>query len=185
MTRDGRSTSSPSSAVLGAAHVHPAAQPGRVGLMWLVRRCSRWPAIFVLLEAQFIAAIQVLVYAGAIMVLFLFVIMLLNLGRTATDLRGAGRRSPRRWSRRACWWSSWSRSGRTRRPGWPPRCACAACPSPRRRSPAAAPQATGQRGVVGAIAAPLFETYLVPFEITSVLLLAAMVGAVVLAKRRI
>ena len=37
-------------------------------------------AIYVLLDAQFIAAIQVLVYAGAIMVLFLFVIMLLNLG---------------------------------------------------------------------------------------------------------
>ena len=45
--------------------------------------------------------------------------------------------------------------------------------------------AAAERGVVGAIAAPLFETYLVPFEITSVLLLAAIVGAVVLAKRRI
>src|SRR3989304_2195146 len=50
-------------------------------------------AIFVLLDAQFIAALQVMVYAGAIMVLFLFVIMLLNLGRErATDMRGwAGR----------------------------------------------------------------------------------------------
>jgi NADH:ubiquinone oxidoreductase subunit 6 (subunit J) len=41
------------------------------------------------------------------------------------------------------------------------------------------------RGVVGAVAAPLFQVYLVPFEITSILLLAAIVGAVVLAKRRI
>jgi NADH-quinone oxidoreductase subunit J len=41
------------------------------------------------------------------------------------------------------------------------------------------------RGVVGALAAPLFQTYLVPFEITSILLLVAIVGAVVLAKRRI
>jgi NADH-quinone oxidoreductase subunit J len=41
------------------------------------------------------------------------------------------------------------------------------------------------RGVVGAVAAPLFQTYLVPFEITSILLLAAIVGAVVLAKRKI
>ena len=40
------------------------------------------------------------------------------------------------------------------------------------------------RGVVGAIAAPLFQVYLVPFEITSILLLAAIVGAVVLAKRK-
>ena len=42
-----------------------------------------------------------------------------------------------------------------------------------------------ERGVVGGVAVPLFQTYLVPFEITSVLLLAAIVGAVVLAKRRI
>ena len=42
-----------------------------------------------------------------------------------------------------------------------------------------------ERGVVGGVATPLFQTYLVPFEITSVLLLAAIVGAVVLAKRRI
>jgi NADH-quinone oxidoreductase subunit J len=41
------------------------------------------------------------------------------------------------------------------------------------------------RGVVGALAAPLFQIYLVPFEITSILLLAAIVGAVVLAKRKI
>jgi NADH:ubiquinone oxidoreductase subunit 6 (subunit J) len=46
-------------------------------------------------------------------------------------------------------------------------------------------QEAASRGVVGALAAPLFQTYLVPFEITSVLLLAALVGAVVLAKRRI
>jgi NADH-quinone oxidoreductase subunit J len=38
---------------------------------------------------------------------------------------------------------------------------------------------------VGSVAAPLFETYLIPFEIASVLLLAAIVGAVVLAKRKL
>ena len=42
-----------------------------------------------------------------------------------------------------------------------------------------------QQGMVGAVARPLFETYLVPFEITSLLLLAAIVGAVVLAKRKL
>ncbi len=46
-------------------------------------------------------------------------------------------------------------------------------------------QATAARGVVGGVAAPLFQTYLVPFEITSILLLAAIVGAVVLAKRKL
>src|SRR3712207_1248292 len=49
-------------------------------------------AMYVMLDAQFIGAIQVLVYAGAIMVVFLFVIMLLNLGRPAeiADVRGFG-----------------------------------------------------------------------------------------------
>jgi NADH-quinone oxidoreductase subunit J len=41
------------------------------------------------------------------------------------------------------------------------------------------------RGVIGGVAVPLFQIYLVPFEITSILLLAAIIGAVVLAKRRI
>jgi NADH:ubiquinone oxidoreductase subunit 6 (subunit J) len=48
-----------------------------------------------------------------------------------------------------------------------------------------AQMAAGRQGVVGAIAEPLFRTYLIPFEITSVLLLAAAVGAVVLAKRKL
>ena len=46
-------------------------------------------------------------------------------------------------------------------------------------------QDAAARGVVGALAAPLFQIYLVPFEITSILLLAAIVGAVVLAKRKL
>jgi len=41
------------------------------------------------------------------------------------------------------------------------------------------------RGVVGAVAAPLFQVYLIPFEITSILLLVAIIGAVVLAKRKV
>src|SRR5213083_2468077 len=57
--------------------------------LWLVVTLFALAAMFVLLDAQFIAALQVLVYAGAIMVLFLFVIMLLNLGRPGpTDLKG-------------------------------------------------------------------------------------------------
>src|SRR5207245_2026132 len=57
--------------------------------LWLVVTLFSLAALFVLLDAQFIAVLQVLVYAGAIMVLFLFVIMLLNLGRPGpTDLKG-------------------------------------------------------------------------------------------------
>ncbi|HZH39356.1 MAG TPA: NADH-quinone oxidoreductase subunit J, partial [Gemmatimonadales bacterium] len=51
--------------------------------LWLVVTMFALAALFVILDAQFIAVLQVLVYAGAVMVLFLFVIMLLNLGRGA------------------------------------------------------------------------------------------------------
>ncbi len=136
-------------------------------------------AIFVLLDAQFIAAIQVLVYAGAVMVLFLFVIMLLNLGHRTSDLRGAaaitamvvtvGLLAAELWLLRAY---------------TPDRLAAEVRAAATLGGAEAIRSASAERGVVGAVAAPLFETYLVPFEITSVLLLAAIVGAVVLAKRR-
>src|SRR5512145_1922091 len=57
-------------------------------VLWLTTTMLSLAAIYVLLGAEFVAAIQVLVYAGAVMVLFLFVIMLLNLGTTTSDLRG-------------------------------------------------------------------------------------------------
>src|SRR5438270_4159226 len=57
--------------------------------MWLVTTMFALAALYVMLDAQFIGAIQVLVYAGAIMVVFLFVIMLLNLGHGGVgDTRG-------------------------------------------------------------------------------------------------
>src|SRR5579863_8517822 len=58
--------------------------------LWLVVTMFCLAALFILLDAQFIGAIQVLIYAGAIMVVFLFVIMLLNLGhpRELVDSRG-------------------------------------------------------------------------------------------------
>src|SRR3954447_17631729 len=59
--------------------------------LWLVNTMFSLAGLYVLLDAQFIRAIQVLVYAGAIMVVFLFVIMLLNLGRAMEgDTRGLG-----------------------------------------------------------------------------------------------
>src|SRR5438128_5832919 len=61
--------------------------------LWLVVTLFSLAALFVLLDAQFIAVLQVLVYAGAIMMLLLYVIMLLNLGRRGPpDLKSpAGR----------------------------------------------------------------------------------------------
>ena len=52
-------------------------------------------------------------------------------------------------------------------------------------APGVLARTAAEQGMVPAVARPLFGTYLVPFEITSILLLAAMVGAVVLAKRKL
>jgi NADH-quinone oxidoreductase subunit J len=155
--------------------------------LWLVSTMFALAAIFVLLQAQFIAAIQVLVYAGAVMVLFLFVIMLLNLEAT-----------PREWHRLPAWLAGIALSllmGLTLlglRGYTPERMAREFSTMPGAVSPAlvfpessAVDSATAAYGVVGGIAQPLFQSYLVPFEITSVLLLAAAIGAVVLAKRKL
>src|SRR2546430_3408707 len=58
--------------------------------LWLVNAMFSLAALYVMLDAQFVGAVQVLVYAGAIMVVFLFVVMLLNLGQVsaAGDFRG-------------------------------------------------------------------------------------------------
>src|SRR5436189_2357662 len=60
--------------------------------LWLVNTLFCLAALYVMLDAQFIGAMQVLVYAGAIMVVFLFVIMLLNLGHPSelADARSLG-----------------------------------------------------------------------------------------------
>ena len=143
--------------------------------LWLVLTLFALAALFVILDAQFIAVLQVLVYAGAIMVLFLFVIMLLNLGRAGpSDRKGAIA-----WAVAAVLGAGLlvPLAGLARPGGGPP----AAIQLPE----GAMAQLQQQQGMVGAVARPLFETYLVPFEITSLLLLAAIVGAVVLAKRKL
>ena len=135
--------------------------------LWLVNTLFCIAALYIMLEAHFIGAIQVLVYAGAIMVVFLFVVMLLNLGHPSDvgDTRG---RAPRLAAGAvglillAELWVLWRQ------------------PQPQAAPPAPPPDA----GAVGAVAAPLFREYLLAFEVTSVLLLAAIVGAVVLARRR-
>src|SRR5690349_23704010 len=62
--------------------------------LWLVTTMFCLAALYIMLNAQFIGAIQVLVYAGAIMVVFLFVVMLLNLGHPSdvADIKGFGTR---------------------------------------------------------------------------------------------
>ncbi|MCZ6759513.1 MAG: NADH-quinone oxidoreductase subunit J [Gemmatimonadetes bacterium] len=141
--------------------------------LWLVQTLFALAAIYVLLDAQFIAALQILIYAGAIMVLFLFVIMLLNLGASGpSDMAG--------------------------RPGKVIAgllgilliVELIAVAKVLPHSLISLPEGTVEvmnetQGAVGMVAEPLFRGYLVPFEVTSVLLLAAVVGAVVLAKRSV
>jgi NADH-quinone oxidoreductase subunit J len=155
--------------------------------LWLVSTMFSLAGIYVLLNAQFIAAIQVLVYAGAVMVLFLFVIMLLNVGRGPSDLRGAPVRFVAMLIGGALlaqlfFLSRVTPAGLAVLAG-----SAAGAGSPMDVFPGgrAAASAPAAQGVVGAIAEPLFRSYLVPFEITSILLLAAAVGAVVLAKRKL
>jgi len=128
---------------------------------------------YILLDAQFIAVLQVLVYAGAIMVLFLFVIMLLNMGRQAgSDVKG--------WIGRV---AAVALGGALIVQLVP---LSALAPPDQIRQPVGALAASAaEKGAVGLVAGPLFSAYLVPFEITSLLLLAAVVGAVVLAKRKL
>jgi NADH-quinone oxidoreductase subunit J len=155
--------------------------------LWLVSTMFSLAAIYVLLNAQFIAAIQVLVYAGAVMVLFLFVIMLLNLGHAQSDMRGPSTvaatlvivgllavelialftYSPGQLASELPQWPTFTDPATVFVAG------------------EITQQASEAHGVVGAVAAPLFQIYLIPFEITSILLLVAMVGAVVLAKRKV
>jgi NADH-quinone oxidoreductase subunit J len=140
--------------------------------LWLVNTMFSLAALYVLLDAQFIGAIQVLVYAGAIMVVFLFVIMLLNLGRgDATDVRGLG------------WKLSAGAVGLA--------LLAQIFALTRARTPinltlpaGFTAQQIDQTGAIAPIAGPLFNEYLLAFEVTSILLLAAVVGAVVLGKQR-
>src|SRR5712692_258664 len=141
--------------------------------LWLVVTLFALAALFVLLDAQFIAVLQVLVYAGAIMVLFLFVIMLLNLGRPGpTDIRGPAGLLTATVLAGALLLQLRVLSQST-------------LPSAIQLPPGTISALQQQQGIVGSVANPLFGAYLVPFEIASVLLLAAIVGAVVLAKRKL
>jgi NADH-quinone oxidoreductase subunit J len=140
--------------------------------LWLVNTMFCLAALYVLLDAQFIGAIQVLVYAGAIMVVFLFVIMLLNLGEgEVNDTRGLG------WKLTAA------------AVGVALLAQIFALTKAQTVATLTLPEGytaaqVNATGAIAPIAQPLFTQYLLAFEVTSILLLAAIVGAVVLGKQR-
>ncbi len=145
-------------------------------LLFMVGTLGAVAGIFVLFEAHFLAAIQVIVYAGAIMVLFLFVIMLLNLGHDyEADLkRGLGA------------FLAFGVSGSLA--GLLARQLRGADENPIYQffpGPEGMDQLLAEQGIVGAIAQPLFTDYVVAFELVGILLLVALVGAVALAKKSV
>jgi len=143
--------------------------------LFLILTFLAMAGLYLLLAAEFIAIIQVIVYAGAVMVLFLFVIMLMNLDRERYA-EAAGHRIQKFFGlamvviivpliglgiSTALLYSG-SQLGAKGGQGLP-----------------AAQNASNAK----AVASLLFTDYLLPFEITSVLLLAAMIGVVYLARR--
>jgi len=156
---------------LGGAFGMVIAKNPMASLLFLVLTLFSLAVEFLLLHAYFIAAVQVIVYAGAIMVLFLFVIMLLNLGHDAVpDLRAGV------WIVAGLAAAGFMAFLLIRTFVGEVEVAAATGLLPL--------EAAEAHGVVGAIAMPLMTDYVVAFELTAILLLAAIVGAVLLAKRR-
>jgi NADH-quinone oxidoreductase subunit J len=142
--------------------------------LWLIGTFFSLAAIYTLLGAFFIGIIQILVYAGAIMVLFLFVIMLLNLGNDfEPDFRGTV------WKVVAGGTALVMIALLARVLGDTP------MPLGSEAGPAALAAQVAERGAVGAIGIPMFLDFVVPLQVTGLLLLVAVVGAVVLAKRSV
>jgi len=127
--------------------------------------------VYLLLNAQFIAAVQVIVYAGAIMVLFLFVIMLLNLEGEAVSKSGHGLQKFSALILSVVLAVSLG-SIMTER----------VLTGEKGAYSLEKVNAIGNSEVIGKL---LFTDFLLPFEITSILLLAAIIGAVILAKKRL
>ena len=134
-------------------------------LLWVLALFLHVAGIFLLVGAEFLAAVQVIVYAGAILVFYLFFLMLLDLPREA-----AGPRFGAHWPLCAAAGIAFAAlAWRAQQPGLVPAAQPAGGPPP---------------GSLSAIGTALFTQFALPFEIASLVLLAAIVGAVVVAKRK-
>jgi NADH-quinone oxidoreductase subunit J len=134
------------------------------GAMFMILSFLGMAALFVLLEAYFLAVIQVLVYAGAVVVLFLFIIMLL-------DVQAAARVKAKLLTRLAALVSVSLLFVGT---FWAVRAGALPEPESLGVAPASSLKAFGYS---------LFTTYLLPMQVTGFLLLVAMIGVIVLSKR--
>jgi NADH-quinone oxidoreductase subunit J len=118
---------------------------------------------YILLNAQFLAVVNIIVYAGAIMVLFLFVIMLMNLNRDTEPQK-----------------NKWLKLAGAVSGGILLLVMVAALRSTEQKM---TELGTGDIGLIQNLGKVLFTDYVVPFEIASILFLSAMVGAVVIGKK--
>ena len=122
--------------------------------------------LFLLLGSQFLALLQVIVYAGAIMVLILFVVMLLNLGE---ETRAGSHGRIQAWLAPVLALALAAVLGKAVLSG---------------PAQAAVTPVSGY-GTAGTVGQELFARFFYPFEVLSLLLVAAMIGAVLLAKKRV
>lgn len=132
-------------------------------VLWLILTFFTISGHYILLNAQFLAIVNIIVYAGAIMVLFLFVIMLMNLSKDTEPQK-----------------SKWMKMAGAVAGG----CLLLVLIAALRDVDAGNAQVgSGDIGLIQNLGQVLFTEYVVPFEISSVLFLSAMVGAVVIGKR--
>jgi NADH-quinone oxidoreductase subunit J len=132
-------------------------------VLWLIVTFFSISGHYILLNAQFLAIVNIIVYAGAIMVLFLFVIMLMNLDKDTEPQK-----------------SKWLKLAGAVAGG----CLLLVLVAALRNTEKNMTQlASGDIGLIQNLGKVLFNEYVVPFEISSILFLSAMVGAVVIGKR--
>lgn len=133
-------------------------------VLWLIVVFFSISGHYIIMNAQFLAIVNMIVYAGAIMVLFLFVIMLMNMNKESEPQKN-------KWLKLASVVSGGSTllilvAALKDNGGY-----------------INSMRGEGNIGLIKNLGKTLFTEYVVPFEISSVLFLSAMVGAVVLAKR--
>jgi NADH-quinone oxidoreductase subunit J len=136
--------------------------------IWLIVSLLGVAGLYLMQKAEFLFAVQIVLYIGGIMVLFLFVIMLVNLDEASRQ---------RQFNKQ--WWIALAAA-----------LAVGAevtyfLKAGALKLPPMAPPSTSREGNVERLADVLFSQYLLPFEIASLLLLVAIVGSVMLAKRRV
>lgn len=134
-------------------------------VLWLIATFFSISGHYILLNAQFLAIVNIIVYAGAIMVLFLFVIMFINFNKETEPQK-----------------NRWLKIMGAIAGG----CLLLVLVAALKDSDIKQQNALVNEGNIGLIkylGKELFSTYVVPFEISSILFLSAMVGAVVIGKK--